>query len=190
MSSLTRIESDRLVLRPLEMTDAHDVLAYQCDPAVVRFIPWPVRDATMVHEALATAHHQTTFEKQDDYLALAIVEVSSGRVVGQMNAIYVSEQDQCAEIGYVVSPASSGRGYAVEASRALVDALFATQRFRRVIATMDERNVASRAVAARLGFRREAHFRESSFFKGEWIDTVVYATLRHEWRTSEAALIP
>ena len=30
--------------------------------------------------------------------------------------------------------------------------------------------------------RREAHFVENEFFKGEWTDEVNFATLAHEWR--------
>lgn len=186
MNSLTPLESDRLLLRPLEMTDARDVLAYQSDPEVVRFVPWPVRDAHMVHEALAAAQHQRTFEKQGDYLSLAITLKSDGRVIGQVNAMYLSEKDQCAEIGYVVSPAFTRHGFAVESSTALIDALFETQKFHRVIATMDDRNAASRIVAERLGLRPEAQFRENRFLKGEWVSTLVYATLRHEWRAASA----
>jgi RimJ/RimL family protein N-acetyltransferase len=186
MNSLSHLETTRLLLRPLEISDAPDVLEYQSDPLVVRFVPWPVRDAAMVREALATAQHQTTLERQGDYLSLAIAERSEGRVVGQVNAMYVSEKDQCAEIGFVVSPAFSGRGYAVEASTALISALFDTQRFRRILATMDDRNLASRVVAERLGFRPEAHFLENRFFKGEWINTLVYAMLRREWSPDRA----
>ena len=34
----------------------------------------------------------------------------------------------------------------------------------------------------RVGLRREAHFRESLWFKGEWVDDVIYAMLRREWQ--------
>jgi RimJ/RimL family protein N-acetyltransferase len=30
--------------------------------------------------------------------------------------------------------------------------------------------------------RREAHFRENEFLKGEWTDEFVYAILSREWR--------
>jgi RimJ/RimL family protein N-acetyltransferase len=181
MNSVSLIESNRLVLRPFEMNDREAVLEYQSDPEVVRYVPWPVRDASMVEEVLAKAVQQTKLERQGDYLSLALVRQSDGRLVGQMNAMYVSEKDQCGEIGYVVNPIFTGQGFATEASRALVSAMFATKRFRRVIAKFDDRNLASRAVVEKLGFREETHFIDDDFFKGEWTSTVVYATLRDEW---------
>ena len=175
------IESIRLFLRPFEMDDCEAMLEYQSNPEVVRYIPWPVRNASMVQEALAKAIHQTKLDTQGDYLSLALVSKRDGKLIGQMNAMYLSEKDQCGEIGYVVNPKFTGHGFATEASRALISAMFDTNQFRRVIASFDDRNIASRAVVEKLGFREEAHFIEDDFFKGEWISTMVYATLHHEW---------
>ena len=47
----------------------------------------------------------------------------------------------------------------------------------RVFASADPRNARSLALLERVGMRREAHFRESLWFKGEWVDDVVYAIL-------------
>ena len=53
--------------------------------------------------------------------------------------------------------------------------------FRRIIGRLDARNAASARVLERLGMRREAHFVESEFVKGQWTDEVVYAMLEREW---------
>jgi hypothetical protein len=58
---------------------------------------------------------------------------------------------------------------------------FATSPFCRIIGTLDVRNVASRAVVAKLGFSHEAQFIQNSFFKGKWISPHVFAVLREEW---------
>jgi RimJ/RimL family protein N-acetyltransferase len=179
------IESSRLLLRPFKTADCESVLEYQSNPQVVRHVPWIVRDASMVEEALAKAINQTKLLRQGDYLSLALVRKSDGRLVGQMNAMFVSEKDQCGEIGYVVNPIFSRQGFATEASRALVTAMFDSKQFRRVIARFDDRNLASRGVVEKLGFREEAHFIMDGFFKGEWISTFIYATLRDEWTKSQ-----
>ena len=48
-------------------------------------------------------------------------------------------------------------------------------------ADIDPRNAASAAVLAKLGMRREAHFRQLEWVKGELVDEVVYAMLVDEW---------
>jgi RimJ/RimL family protein N-acetyltransferase len=168
------------------MDDLDAVLDYQSRPDVVRFVPWPVRNASLVEEALTKAIGQTTLNQQGEYLSLAVIRKDQGRLVGQVNAVYLSEKNQCGEIGYVVNPRFSRRGFGVEATRALVSALFDTNRFHRIVARFDDRNVASRAVLERLGFREEAHCLEDDFFKGEWINTVIFATLRDEWGERES----
>jgi RimJ/RimL family protein N-acetyltransferase len=171
-------------MRPFEMGDCEAVLEYQSNPEVVRYVPWPVRDASMVEAAIKKAIPQTKLDSQGDYLSLALVRTSDGRLVGQMNAMYESEEDQCGEIGYVVNPLFTGQGIATEASMALVSALFDTQRFRKVVAKLDDRNVASRVVVEKLGFRQVSHSVEDELFKGERISTFVYAMLRDEWETA------
>lgn len=52
----------------------------------------------------------------------------------------------------------------------------------RVFASVDPRNTRSLALLERVGMRQEAHFRESLWFKGEWVDDVVFAILAAEWR--------
>jgi RimJ/RimL family protein N-acetyltransferase len=52
----------------------------------------------------------------------------------------------------------------------------------RIFAESDARNAASMRVMERLGMRREAHFVENEFLKGEWTDGVVCAILEREWR--------
>ena len=54
----------------------------------------------------------------------------------------------------------------------------------RIIGRIEARNTPSARVLERLGMRREAHFVQNEFVKGEWTDEVVYAVLREEWLSS------
>lgn len=76
-----------------------------------------------------------------------------------------------------VSRSQSWDGYAAEAVRALVDHAFPAYGLHRITASADPRNTASCRVLEKAGFRKEAHFRQSEWFKGEWADDAVYARL-------------
>jgi RimJ/RimL family protein N-acetyltransferase len=52
----------------------------------------------------------------------------------------------------------------------------------RVAANADARNAASIRVMEKIGMRREAHFVQGSYEKGEWVDEVEYGILAAEWR--------
>jgi len=176
------IASERLILRPLRPDDEDDLLVYQSDPNVVRYIPWDVRTRDDVREALARAiAAPIRLVESGDHANLAIVERESGRVIGQSNLSIASKADRHGELGYVINPSYARRGFATEATRALLDFAFFNLNLHRVTARIDTRNVASAAVAAKLGMRREAEFIEDEFFKGEWSSSWIYAILRAEW---------
>ena len=52
----------------------------------------------------------------------------------------------------------------------------------RLVATVDARKETAAGLLEKLGFRREAHFCKSIFFKGEWGNEYAYALLRSEWK--------
>ena len=52
----------------------------------------------------------------------------------------------------------------------------------RVIGRVEPRNTGSVRVLEKLGMRREAHFVENEWVKGEWQSELVFAILDREWR--------
>lgn len=178
---LISFTSERLYVRPVGRADLSALLEYQSDPEVVRYIPWPVRDRSQVEEAIEKYQTLTKMEAEGDYLMLALCRREDDQVIGQLNSMYRSAVNQSAEFGYVLNPRFGGNGYATEAARALVTALFATGKFHRIFAKMDARNHASMKLCERIGLRREAHFIEDEWFKGEWTDTLIYSALKNEW---------
>ncbi len=50
------------------------------------------------------------------------------------------------------------------------------------MAVVDTRNSGAIKLLEGLGFRREAHYRQNIFLKGEWGDEYLYALLRSEYK--------
>lgn len=121
----------------------------------------------------------TTIAADHDRIALAVEH--EGRVIGELLLRAGTLADQQAEIGWAFSPDARGRGLATEAARELLAIAFAELRMHRVWAQLDPRNTASARLCERIGMRLEGHFREDTWFKGEWGDTAVYALLASEW---------
>jgi RimJ/RimL family protein N-acetyltransferase len=175
------LETDRLILRTLEASDDLDLLAYQSNPEVVRFIPWPARTHTEVKEALVKAMKQTHLDIEGDWLVLGIENKESGKVIGQLNLSIKSDKNKHGEFGYVLNPAFHGNGYVHEACTALLDWAFTEKDFHRLTTVMDARNKASRKVSEKLGMRLEGTHVEDDWFKDEWTNTYIFAVLRSEW---------
>jgi RimJ/RimL family protein N-acetyltransferase len=181
------IETDRLLLRPISLTDVDDLLEYQSNPEIVRYIPWPERTREQVIEAaektLATG--KLDLKEDGDFLVL-VWEIKSGevagKVIGQSNMGLKSLRDGNADIGWVTHQDFQRQGYAFEATKALMEFGFKNFPIRRLIADIDTRNPESAAMATKLGMRREAEFVDAEIFKGSLCSMWLYAILKSEFQ--------
>ena len=184
------IETERLVLRAFEPEDLDAVHAMRSDPRVTRYLYWDVHTREESRAALEQRIGFRGILKEGDVLAVAWVERTSGEIVGDLILRCLSTEHSVGELGFVVLPDHQGHGYATEASRAMLSVAFDEIGFHRVVGHLDARNVASARVLEKLGMRREAHFVENEWVKGEWQSDLVYAILDREWRAPGALVTP
>jgi RimJ/RimL family protein N-acetyltransferase len=184
---MLRIETERLILRPLALSDEDDLCEYQSHPEVVRYIPWPERTREQVREALEKLVPQmkVPLAESGDFILLAWElkgGPQKGKVIGQSNLGLERKEDQYGEIGYVTHQDFQRQGYAYEATKALMEYAFKNFPLHRLGAWIDTRNPESAKLAEKLGMRREAELIESDFFKGDWCNMWVYAILKREFQ--------
>jgi RimJ/RimL family protein N-acetyltransferase len=184
------IRSARLLLRPLTEADVDDLVEYRSMPEVCRYVPFEPQSASDVSARLNGAWQRKTLDQEGDSITLGAELMESGKLIGDVMVRWLSAEHGCGEIGYVFSPAYSGRGYAAEAAHASLHLSFENLGLHRVIARVDARNSASARLATRLGMRQEAHLRENEWYKGEWTDEVDFAMLAQEWPSRTLAGCP
>jgi RimJ/RimL family protein N-acetyltransferase len=150
------LRTQRLVLRPHEMSDLETWTRIESDPSIRDNLHWPVRSQREVRSHLRERTHSTVLWQADDFLALA-VELD-GTVIGDvsMHLRTVASETRSAEIGWLQLPEYRGRGYATEAAEELLGFAFQTLGTRWVTAIIDDGNESSMALARRLGFDRIA----------------------------------
>jgi RimJ/RimL family protein N-acetyltransferase len=175
------LETARLTLRPFEDVDFEAVHAMRSDPAVTRYLYGEVLSEDETRDLLAKRIGNSAWATEGDWLSAAAVERASGTTVGDLALHWVSERDRTAEIGFIFDPRHQGKGYATEAARELLDWVFTSAGFHRVIGRTEARNSASARVLEKLGMRLEAHLVENEWVKGEWQSELVYAVLDREW---------
>ena len=178
-----QIETDRLILRPLKLSDEDNLHEYQSNPNIVAYIPWPERTREQVREALvkAIASQKAHLENESDVIILCWESKSTGKVIGQSNLSLQSVTDKRAEIGWVTHQDYQRKGFAYEASMQMLNLAFTHNDIHRVVANIDTRERESASLARKLGMRREATFLEAEFFKGSWCDMWLYAILTSEF---------
>ena len=173
------ILTERLALRPFGEGDFADLHAMTGDADVVRYLYWDVHSEEDTRLALAKRITQGELTREGEWLVLAME--LDGRIVGQVVLKWTSIESRQGEIGFVLRPEFQGKGYAREASEAVLRMGFEELGLHRIIGACDTRNEPSWQLMARLGMRREAHFIEDEYFKGEFGDQYIYAMLDREW---------
>lgn len=173
------LETERLILRRFTDTDLPSLLAYRNDPEIARFQSW---DSFSPEEAQAFLQEQQAIEPgmSGKWFQFAIVVKSSGLLVGDC-ALHVDEEGQQGEIGFTLARRHQKKGFALEAVTRVCDYAFRQLNLYRIKAITDCRNQPSVILLGRLGLRREGHFIQHIFFKGEWGDEYQYALLQEEW---------
>ena len=152
--SQEQIETERLLIRPLEVSDASPLAAIWSDPAVTRHMGGPRNFVELRDQLEADARGGS--QAQIDLWP--VVERSSGRVIGHCGFVKKDVDGQTEiELTYVFESQSWGKGHATEAASALRDHAFQQLELRRIIALIDPENRASRRVAEKIGmsFERE-----------------------------------
>lgn len=88
-----------------------------------------------------------------------VIDAATNSVIGAVNLKGPPAADGDVEIGWGLVPEARGRGFATEASRAVIEWAFGSPEVRRITATVPEHNEASQKVARRLGMSRTGEVR-------------------------------
>jgi RimJ/RimL family protein N-acetyltransferase len=108
-------------------------------------------------------------------------------LIGACDIFVSPSESREAHLGYILHPGFWGRGYMPEAARAVLKFGFEELGLHRIYAECHPRNTASARVMEKIGMRREGHFKENDWIKGQWQDSLVYAILEWEWKANEHA---
>jgi len=178
--SCPEIFTQRLCLNALVAADAPAMFDYRRQPEVARYQSFEPHTLAQV-EAFIDGQAGRSFDTPGTWYQLAVRLKDSGPLVGDIGLHFVDDAPRQVEMGFTIAPNYHRQGYGAEAVRAVLGHLFEIRGKHRVIASVDPRNEASVRLCERLGLRLEARFRQSLWFKGEWVDDHVYALLGSEW---------
>lgn len=181
------IETERLVLRPFQTSDAADVFEYLEEPEVNCF-------KCMKIDSIEDAAKEMLKRESNDDLYFAVVIKETGKVIGEIMASQESsnpdfpdrEKDTFSPC-WMLNKKYQGKGYAYEAAKAFFDYLFNEKGARRIYAYTEDYNLSSQKLCEKLGMRREGVFKEFVSFVNNpdgtplYENTVQYAILKKEW---------
>jgi RimJ/RimL family protein N-acetyltransferase len=147
------IETDRLILRPFTLDDAEAWLPLISLPEIIRYTgDTPANSVEQARESLRSRPLRDY--AVHGYGRLAVIEKSSGRLVGFSGLKYVEDLHDV-DIGYRFLPDCWGKGYATESAQPLMTQARRVHGFTRIVGTVHPDNPGSSRVLEKLGLRYE-----------------------------------
>jgi len=175
-------ETPRLILRAFRPEDAAAFSAYRSDPEVACYQGWTAPYSLKQAQEFVAEMMRSIPGTPGQWYQIALEEKVSGQVIGDVAFHIEANSPQQAILGITLASAYQGKGFATEAMQRLLQFLFEELNLHRVSAYIDVDNPASYHLLERLGFRREGHFVENTWFKGAWGSEYYYALLGREWQ--------
>jgi len=169
------IETERLVLKRITNEDANQVFELRSNPETMKYIPRPLVKNT--EDALE--HIAMIDEKIETNVGInwGITFKDNSKLLGIIGYYRMQPDNYRAEIGYILLPEYHGKGIIPEAVNRLIRYGFDDLKLHSIEAIIDPENLASEKVLQKCGFVKEAHFKESSFYEGRFLDKVIYSLL-------------
>jgi RimJ/RimL family protein N-acetyltransferase len=172
-----QLHTERLLLRDYTLDDFDAVHVFASDPRIAEFVEWGPNDVADTQRFLVACSSAQT-EPQRTKFTLAIT-VPEGGPIGSVSLSLVSGKG---ELGYVVAADCWGRGYATEASKAMLMFGMKDLGLPEITATCRPENVASARVLEKIGMSRIGLRKADKLIRGQWRDSLVF--------TSSAELMP
>ncbi len=176
MKKRPKLETERLLLRPFELSDAPRVRELAGDKAIADTtlnIPYPYEKG-MAEEWIST--HQTKFET-GKLVTFAIVLNETQELIGAIG-LGINKMFKRAELGYWIGKPFWNNGYCTEAAHTVIKHGFSELGLHKIVATHLTRNPASGKVMEKLGMTKEGVFKEHVIRWDKFEDLVSYGILK------------
>lgn len=174
--NLPVLETQRLILRPVEHSDAPAIFNYAGDPEVAKFVTWDS------HKTLTDSENYIKFVHGNYLLGVQTYALclkdDPHTMLGDVSAFYVSKPNKVMELGAVLHSAHWGKGLIAEALERLMRHVFETQDVVRVQARCKTENKRSFHMLKKLGMEYEGTLKKSLFCKNKAWDMEMFAAFK------------
>jgi len=173
------LETDRLLLRAATLEDAITLKHIRTNPDVMRYMDSDPHYELQTSKNFISYNLEAYENKKVIYWMLE--EKSSCTAIGDFSFWKIDEKHHRAEIGYTLNPDYWGKGYMKEAMLALFSFGFKDLNLHSLEANINPKNENSKNILLKLGFQKEAYFRESFFYNGTYLDSEIYCLLEKDF---------
>ena len=177
------IETQRLILRPLEPTDAEMMFRnWTSDPQVTRYLRWEAHHQVEEAERMLQQWLSRYASGETYYWGITLKD---GEMIGSIGVDITSAFDLQGSLGYKIGSRWWHQGYAKEAAKAVIDYMFRVTDLERLEAFHAVENAASGRVMEAAGMRFEGLLRSYYRTRAGFHDCALYAMTRGDWEQKD-----
>jgi RimJ/RimL family protein N-acetyltransferase/catechol 2,3-dioxygenase-like lactoylglutathione lyase family enzyme len=173
------LQTNRLILRDLVLSDFDAVHEYASDPLVTRFTSFGPNTAEETRGFLSRSIHAASVSPRQIH-TFAVIEQATGHLIGSCGLEQCDGTGRHYVFGYCLNRHWWGRGFGQEAADAMVQFGFDRLQAHRLWAHVFLGNTASVRILEGLGFRREGLALQSLYLRNDWHDVLTFGQLRSE----------
>ncbi|MFZ1800282.1 MAG: GNAT family protein [Chitinophagaceae bacterium] len=170
------LESERLILRKLILTDAPQLFELRTGEETMKFID---KDKIASVQVAQDMIQNMDFQMQNHAAVMWGISLpGSAAIIGTIGFWRIVKDHHRAEIGYMLKPEYWNKGYVSEAMNTVINYGFQKMKLHTIEANINPHNLASRRVLEKQGFQQEGFYRENYYFNGKYLDTAVFSLLK------------
>lgn len=169
------LTTERLVLRKLRESDADEVLSILSNKELMQYIPRPLQKTR--EDAIAFIKSQLDLTHQNEAINWAITLKGEDKVIGMVGLFSLEKENFRCAVGYILHGDWQGKQIMAEALIPVLDYAFRVLKVHSIEALVAPENIASIKLLEKNNFIKEGHLKESLFYEGRFLDTLIYGLL-------------
>lgn len=174
------LETDRLLLNELSLSDLEDFFLYRNDPVVTRyqgFRPETREEAKRFIEKLKPFPFPFETLVLPGWYQLGIrlkIENGLSVLIGDLGVHLFDDDSTTVELGITLTSKFQGKGIATEVMKAIIDICFQHPTIERIVCSTDPRNEACCKLLSKLGFELFKFEKDAFVLREETVDDMIF----------------
>lgn len=168
-------ESSRLVLRPIQLSDAESIFEYAKNPNVCLYTLWEAHQSVQDSLNYIKDYIFNYYSKGvPEPLGITLKE-NPQKVIGTVGCFWTSKQAKAMELAYAIGEEHWGKGLVAEASKIMIEYCFKEFSLKIVQARCKVENKSSARVMEKIGMNYEGTLKSAIFHRNKFWDMCYYA---------------
>lgn len=169
------LKTERLTLNKLAQSDADGIFALRSNSDVIKYTG--IKQYTSINEAKEYIQRIERDLECGECIMWSISITATGEFIGSICLWNISEDENCAEIGYDLLPAFHGKGFMHEAVQSVIRYGFDGMELSKIVADPRVDNISSVKLLEKNGFHRdETHLEYNE--NGDKVEIALYSIER------------